>query len=667
MKRKILSTLANLITSSLIAGELTPREVLFKKPACMAIKISPNAERLAYVGSDREGTMNLFVTSSLSLDNAQQMTHFAEPAIKGFYWLPDNKHVLLLKDTNGTGQFRLYSINLDSKEANDLTAEYKSINAKVFYVSQTECKAVIGINNRNPKFHDLYLLDLEKGSLSQMYQNDQFINFVFDSNLNLVVKVRMNEDCSLTLLNKENAILFDLSAEDAFHTECLKFDHQEMALYLLDNRGCNTTQLKKICIDTGLEEILGQNPLSDITDVYFENDKPVLYSTYYTHQEWHPLNNALQSDISFLTAQMGPNFEILDQSRDSNTWILKNNIPDQGIEFWLYSRSKKKLSLLFSYPGIENLAKMHSLVIPSQDGLNLVSYLTLPKEMDQGGTPKKPLPLVVFPHGGPFKLRDYYKYSPYHQWLANRGYAVLSVNFRLSSGFGKDFVNAGNGQWGRKAHRDVIDAVNWCIDAKIADKSKIAILGGSYGGYEALAGLTFTPEVFACAVAICGPSNLKTVLNTVPFYWEFPTAPLSDKMMYFTKNAFIKSMGGNPDNENEIPYLQSCSPLNYVDQIQRPLLLVHGMNDPIVAVSESDQIFEKMKQKNLPVTYISFPDEGHHIMKTDNVMCYLAHAEWLLAQFLGGRYESISQDQIRSSSAIIRSHSMSPEKASLHP
>ncbi|MCI0381925.1 MAG: prolyl oligopeptidase family serine peptidase [Chlamydiae bacterium] len=628
----------------------------------MAIKISPDGHRLAYVGADRNGTMNVYLTSGLSLAEFQQITDFKEPEIKGFYWLHKN-NIILLKDANGTGQFRLYSVALNSGKIKDLTAEYKEINAKVFQVNSTEAKAIIGINNRNPMFHDLYLLDCKNNSLSKIYQNDQFINFVFDSSLNLVIKIKMNEDSSITLLDKENDVLFNISAEDAFHTECLRFNEHENALYLLDNRNCNTTQLKKIIFnETHTEILLGEDQLSDILDVHFENNKPVAYSTYFMHQKWHPLNDKIKSDLDYLSIQIGKNFEIFDQSSDDQSWILKNSIPDQGIEFWLYNRPTKRLALLYSYPEIKNLAKMYALLIPSSDGLNLVSYLTLPKDMDQGGKPKKPLPLVVVPHGGPFKVRDIYEYSLDHQWLSNRGYAVLSVNFRLSSGFGKKFVNAGNGQWGKRAHQDILDAVKWCINAKIAKKDKIAVFGGSYGGYEALASLTFSPEVFACAVAICGPSNLKTVLDKVPFYWEFPISTLSDKMMYFTKNAFIKSMGGNPNDENEIPYLHSCSPLNHVDKIQKPLLLVHGVNDPIVAASESDQIFEKMQQKELPVTYISFPDEGHGITKFDNMMCYLAYSEWLLAQFLGGTYEPLSEKEVQSSSAVIRSHGMIPKE-----
>ncbi|HSX26917.1 MAG TPA: alpha/beta fold hydrolase [Chlamydiales bacterium] len=640
---------------------LIPREELFQKPPCMAIKISPDGKRLAYVGSDREGTMNIHVSSGHSLEGAEQVTDFKEPEIRSFYWLPDQQHILLLKDKNGTGQYRLYLVDLISKKMEDLTASYENVNAKIFRVSATENKAIIGLNVRDPRFHDIYAYDLSKNSLTLVYKNEGFINFLFDDDLNIVLKVGMNEDSSQTVMDKNDDVLFHLSAEDAFHTECLKFNPTENALYLIDNRNCDTTQLKKIDLGSKKEVVLGHDLRSDILDVYFEENRPIAYSTYYTHQEWHPLNNKMKSAIQYLTSKLGANFKIIDQSQNGQWWILKNSVPDRGVEFWIYNYSRRILKLLYS-PKDRPLAKMYPLVIPSQDGYKLVSYLTLPRDMDGGGKPKQPLPLVVVPHGGPFKARDYYDYAAIHQWLANRGYAVLSVNFRLSSGFGKGFVNAGNGQWGKKAHQDLVDAVDWCIDSKIAIKEKVAILGGSYGGHAALSGLTFTPDVFACAVAICGPSNLKTVLDRVPFYWEIcpASAPFS-KLLFFTKNAFIKSMGGDPDKESDVPYLQSCSPLNYVDNIKKPLLLVHGANDPIVAASESQQIFAKMEQKKLPVIYLSYPDEGHGLLRIKNLLCFLGHAEWFLSQYLGGSYEPLSQTDLQASSAVIQSRSMPHE------
>lgn len=661
--KRLLTGILQLLSCSLFSEELIPREKLFEGGSCLAMKVSPDAKKIAYVGVERDGTMNLFVSPSLSMEQAKKATAFKEPEIRGFHWLPDSQHILLLKDKDGTAQFRLYLLEINTLNIQDLTAAYESISAKVFCVSARENRAIIGINNRNPKFHDLYLLDASSKTLTKLYENDQFINFVFDDALDLRMKVRINDDCSLSLINEQDELLFNISAEDAFHTECLKVCSKENALYLLDSRSSDTTQLKKVFLgETRREILLGHDPESDITDVYFEGNEPVAYTSTFTHQRWHPLNNTIQKDIDFLISKIGVNFKIAHQSRDSSVWVLRNSVPERGVEFWLYKRSDKQLELLVDPENIGGLSKMYPLMIPSSDGLELVSYLTLPKQFDRGGKPEKPLPLILIPHGGPFKLRDSYGFSSDHQWLANRGYAVLSVNFRSSSGFGKKFVNAGNGQWGKRAHQDLLDAAEWCIRQGIAATGKIAIYGGSYGGYAALAGLTFSPEAFACTVAICGPSNLKTVLDKVPFYWEFPLTPLSDKTVSFTKNAFVISCGGNPDHPEGIAYLHSCSPLNYIDRIQKPLLLIHGANDPIVAASESDQIFEKMEQNELPILYLSFPDEGHGIKKSSNAICYLAYSEWFLAQILGGKYEPLSEEELRASSVIIKSYGIDSQR-----
>lgn len=293
------------------------------------------------------------------------------------------------------------------------------------------------------------------------------------------------------------------------------------------------------------------------------------------------------------------------------------------------------------------------MIVSARDGQKLICYYTLPKEVDKGGYVDRSIPLVVVPHGGPFKVRDKFQFNRNHQWLASCGYAVLSVNFRLSSGFGKAFVNAGNGEWGGKAHLDVIDAVEACIAQGIAERGKLAVFGGSYGGYESLACLTSTPDCFTCCVAISAPSNLKTVLDNVPKFWEFTSSPLSDKLVFFTKQAFITSMGGNPDDPKGFQYLQKCSPLNYLDGIKAPLLLVHGKNDHVVAEKESEQIYNSMKASNKKVTYILFPDEGHRFAKFANEMMYLDHAERFLSQHLGGGYRPVDPSILAGSSAQI--------------
>ncbi len=305
------------------------------------------------------------------------------------------------------------------------------------------------------------------------------------------------------------------------------------------------------------------------------------------------------------------------------------------MKYYRYERGSKQAKYLFSnrkdLDGLP-LVKMHPVVIKSRDGLDLVSYLSLPKNTDPGdkGRPSQPLPMVLDVHGGPW-ARDDWGYNPVHQMLANRGYAVLSVNFRGSTGFGKSFINAGNREWAGKMHDDLLDAVNWSIEQKIADPKQIAIMGGSYGGYATLVGLTFTPDVFACGVDIVGPSNIITLLNTIPPYWQPAIQMFKDRVGDHT----------TPEGKK---FLDDRSPLTHVGKIVKPLLIAQGANDPRVKQSEADQIVKAMQDKRIPVTYVLYPDEGHGFARPENRMSFNAVTEAFLAQHLGGRYEPIGND-----------------------
>ncbi len=524
-----------------------------------------------------------------------------------------------------------------------------SEKAKVIQISSEVNSAVIGINDRNPYFQDLYLLDLDSGKTTLLFQNDTFAKFILSDNLDLILKMRINDDGSWTIFTNDDQIFMELTSEEAFQTEFLSYNEDKKAVYLLDNRFTNTNQLIMKSL-TGEEKVLGIQPDSDVDDLIFIEGTPKAYASYYTQKKWHVLDPSVKEDIDFLEKAI-PNFDMINGTKD--VWILSNSIPDQGGGLWLYERKDRKLTALHSEVKNPGFSKMYSMVIESRDGQKLVCYYTLPKEVDSGGYVEKPIPLVAFPHGGPFKVRDRFEFNPFHQWLSSLGYAVLSVNFRLSSGFGKAFVNAGNGEWGGKAHLDVIDAVESCIAKGITERGKLAVFGGSYGGYESLSCLTFTPDYFNCCIAVCGPSNLKTVLDNVPKFWEFTSKPLSDRTMFFTKKAFITSMGGDPDKPEGIAYLEKCSPLNYLDNIKVPLLLMHGKNDHVVQEKESEQIYRSMRKNNKEVTYILFPDEGHRFAKFPNRMMEFDSIERFLSQHLGGKYTPISQDMREKSSAIV--------------
>lgn len=606
------------------------KENLFRTPDFISAKISPDGKLIAVIGADESGIANLSVGN-------QKISNFKTPEIIQFFWAADSKKVLLLKDENGTGQLSLHGFNVESKEHHAYTEQFPGVNAKVVKLSPSENKAVVGLNHRNPLFHDLFVLDLNSGEFTLLFQNDAYAQFLVSDELKVILKMKINEDGSWTVFLRDDVVFLNLTAEEAFQTEFLAFNSSKKMVYFLDNRLSDTSQLTQKSIESPYQErILGGQEVSDVDEVIFTQGKPRAYASYNTQKKWHILDSEIELDIDFLTKNAGCNFEIVSQDREGKTWIVSNSIPDKGVFFWAYEKDAHVLRQI-SPSHAEEYAKMYEMIATSRDGKELVCYYTLPKEYDRGGYVETAIPLVIVPHGGPFKVRNKYEFDPYHQWLASLGYAVLSVNFRLSSGFGKAFVNAGNGQWGGKAHLDVIDAVEASIAKGLTERGKLAILGASYGGYESLAALTFTPDYFTCCVAICGPSNLKTVLGSVPEFWEFTSKPLSDHMMFFTKQAFITSMGGNPNDEEGARYLEKCSPLNHLDQIKVPLLLVHGKNDHVVAENESRQIYESMKKSAKQVTYMLFPNEGHRFANFANKMLYLSQAELFLSKYLHGK------------------------------
>ncbi len=355
----------------------------------------------------------------------------------------------------------------------------------------------------------------------------------------------------------------------------------------------------------------------------------------YLKPEISLIDKSLQKDVALLSKELGDGFVVTSRTLDNGTWIIATDDALAPASSHIYERKAGKITKLFdTRPALlkSPLVPMQSLELKARDGLTLVSYLSLPPGSDANGDgiPDAPVPMVLNVHGGPWG-RDAYGFDNEHQWLANRGYAVLAVNFRASTGFGKSFVNAGNREWGAKMHDDLLDAVKWAVDNKITTADKVAIYGGSYGGYATLAGLTFTPDVFACGVDIVGPSNLETLLASIPAYWK----------TFFEE---LASRVGDPRTEEGKKLLADRSPLTHVSAIKKPLLIGQGANDPRVKQAESDQIVKAMKDKNIPVTYVLYPDEGHGFARPANRTSFYAVAEGFLAQCLGGRYEPVGND-----------------------
>jgi len=631
--------------------ELIPRDALFGNPERAVVQISPDGKYLSWV-APVDGVMNVWVAPANDPSAARAVTDDKARGIRNYFWSYRPDTLLYLRDTGGDEDFHLYAVDLATNQARDLTPFAKT-TAQVVGVSPTQPDSIlVGMNDRDAKWHDLYRVDLASGNRSLVEKNTQQIASYFaDGDYNLRFAARSRPDGGLDILRRagkgwEQAD--DVPFEDVLTTNVLGLTHDGSTLYLADSRNRNTAAVYAVDSASGERRLLAEDARADIGGGLADPRTGELQavSVDYLRNEWKPVGDALAADLKVLEGigpgEVGVNARTLDDS----TWIVTYSAAESPVVYYRYDRTpgaEGRLTKLFSArPALEGkpLVPQWPLELKSRDGLTLPSYLTLPAQADPDGDGKAdtPVPLVLLVHGGPW-ARDGYGYSSWNQWLANRGYAVLLVNYRGSTGFGKEFTNAGDGEWAGKMHDDLVDAVNWAVEQRITTPDKVAIMGGSYGGYATLVGLTFTPDTFACGVDIVGPSNLATLLSTVPPYWASFFEQLARRM-------------GDPRTEEGRAWLAERSPLTRADQITRPLLIGQGANDPRVKQAESDQIVEAMQAKNIPVTYVLFPDEGHGFARPENNKAFNAIAENFLARCLGGRAQPIGEDLAGSSATV---------------
>jgi dipeptidyl aminopeptidase/acylaminoacyl peptidase len=500
---------------------------------------------------------------------------------------------------------------------------------------------LIGLNDRNPQLHDVYRINIVTGTRGLVQQNDGFAGFLTDENFNVRFALRLTSDGGSEMLRLtetghwERFIKVDM--EDTLTTSPIGFDKTGSVMYLVDSRGRNTAALTSLNLDTRELTLIAEDDRADVSDTMAHPTEKTLQAVSFTYlrKEWQTLDPSIAPDLDYLRTVADGDIEVTSRTLDDRHWIVAYLLDNGPVRYYHYDREQKDARFLFTNrKALEGLplARMHPVSIKSRDNRDLVSYYTLPLDSDQeeDGHPDHPLPAVLLVHGGPWH-RDDWGYNPLHQLLANRGYAVLSVNFRGSTGLGKDFINAANLEWGGKMHDDLIDTVQWAIEQGMADPERVAIMGGSYGGYATLVGMTFTPDIFACGVDIVGPSNLFTLINSIPPYWQ-PQIEL-----------WATRVGDHRTEEGQA-LLNERSPLSYVDQIRRPLLIGQGANDPRVKQSESDQIVQAMQAKGIPVTYVLYPDEGHGFARPENNLSFFAAAEAFLSKCLGGRHEPVGED-----------------------
>ena len=637
------------MTEATEAAPLIPRDALFGNPSRAQGRISPDGKWLSWLAPHND-VLNIWLAPAGDPHAARPVTNATDRPIRQHFWAPDSKSLGYIQDKGGDENFLLYGIDVATGEERTLTPFE---NTRVQVVGSSEAirdKILVGLNNRNPQFHDVHLLDLNTGELTLVLENNGYAGFMADDTLTVRMAMRQNAEGGTDYFNVVDNVVEEepftsTEMEDSLTTNPAGYTNDGSILYWLDSRGRNTAALYAQDTATGERTLIAENDKADIGGTIRDPKTGVVeaYSVNYLKNEWTATDPDLKAALDWLDERLDGEFGISSRTEDDRTWIVWNDPLVAPTKTYIFDRDAETLTEFYTTrPELEGapLQPMHPIEITSRDGLTLPSYLTLPpgSDADGDGLPEKAVPMVLLVHGGPW-ARDDYGFNSIHQMLANRGYAVLSTNFRGSTGFGKDFLNAANLQWGLKMHDDLIDATDWAIENGITGEDQVAIMGGSYGGYATLAGLTFTPEKFACGVDIVGPSNLETLLSTIPPYW----APLVK--IFHTRM-------GDPNTEEGLALLKAASPLYKADKIVKPLLIAQGANDPRVKQAESDQIVSAMKEAGIPVTYVLYPDEGHGFAKPDNNKAFFAIAENFLSECLGGRAEPLG-DVLEPSTAEI--------------
>ncbi|KAL9183119.1 hypothetical protein ACHAXT_004906 [Thalassiosira profunda] len=644
------------------SDELIPREILFGNPENVSPLLSPDGKHLAYLAPSPDGVMNVFIrdlvhyeASGLTNGEARKfdrmITNEPKRAIRSVAWAYDSRTILYMNDKGGDENFHLFAVNAvgtngtDVPPVRDLTPGENVKAQNIFTNYRYPDQILVGTNERDSKCFDMYRVFLATGEkfVDTINPGDVIGWKTEDESFEIrAATVRNSEDSSTTVRVRFSADLVEGSQDDTEWRDVFHFPYGEeggllnfcadggKTGYLTSSLGRETTALLKVDLKTGetLEEIYS-NEKCNVGGVTLEKDTKELraLTINYARTERVFFDEELEKDYEFLKSTCpNPNAEIgvASRSLDETKWVAMYLQSDGPTEYVIYDKTEQTVTPLFvSNPKLlpYTFSPMEDVRIPAHDGLELVGYLT--RAVTEG-----PSPMILLVHGGPW-ARDYWGFNSRAQWFANRGYATLQVNFRGSTGYGKTFLHKGDKQWGvGDMQHDLTSAVDWAVEQGIADKDNVCIYGGSYGGYACLAGLTFTPDVYKCGVDIVGPSNIKTLLDSIPDYW----APL--------RNGMLLKIG---DVDGDEEFNKKISPLFHVDNIKAPLLIGQGANDPRVKQAEADQIAFLMQKKNIPVEYVPFPDEGHGFARPENRVDFNGRAELFLAKHLGGRAEEFAE------------------------
>lgn len=622
------------------APPLIDRDLFFGDPEIAGGQISPDGAFIAFI-KPFKGTRNIWVKRTADpFSSAKPITADTARPIRTYFWSRDGKFILFVQDKGGDENFNVYAVNpADSPPsgqevptARNLT-DMKAVRAIIYAVPRSEPDAIyVGVNDRDAAWHDLYKVKISTGERTLVRKNTERItSWVFDLKDQLRLTTRAAENGDTEVLRVDDKGFSKVYSCGVFET-CgpVRYHKDDQRTYFITNKGNNLDLIQLVLFNptTGKEELVESDPLKRVDfggPTFSEVSDELIATSYYDERQriyWKDKN--FEADYKLLQKKL-PQKEIgfASSTKDEKLWLVAAYSDTDPGEVHLFDRTTKKLTLQYRLReklNRDHLAPMKAVKYPSSDGLEIPSYLTLPK-----GVEAKNLPAIIVPHGGPWG-RDVWGYNSMAQFLANRGYAVLQPNFRASTGYGKKFLDAGNGEWGQKMQDDVTWGAKYLIAQGIADPKRVGIMGGSYGGYATLAGVTFTPDTYAAAVSIVGPSNLITLLESIPPYWEQ------------IRTLFHRRMG-DPNTPEGRAQLERQSPLNSAQKIKTPLLVIQGANDPRVNKRESDQIVIALRDRGFPVEYLVAPDEGHGFARPVNNMAMFATAEKFLAKHLGGRYQ----------------------------
>jgi dipeptidyl aminopeptidase/acylaminoacyl peptidase len=630
---------------------LIPRDTLLGNPERANPHIAPDGKRLAWLAPDEHEILQVWV-QTVGRHDARVVTADQSRGIQYYGWAFDSKTILYAQDAAGDENFHLFAVDLDSHNVRDLTP-WQGVRSEVVASSpKFPGRILVALNLRDRKLMDVYRIDLRTGAVELDTQNPGDVaGWLADDDLIVRAATVTMPDGGTELRIRDRAAgpwrtLMKAAMED--NLAALDFSQDGRSIFLSSSIGTDTARLVRHEIASGHETVIAHSDDADLSDAMIQPTRHVVQAAAFDpgRMHWTVVDPSVQADFEAIAKIATGDFTVVDRDLADQTWLVSFVSDRAPARCYSWDRAARKATFLFStQPKLDDapLAAMKPVEFAARDGMKINGYLTLPL-----GAPPRNLPLVLVVHGGPW-ARDSWGFNPYIQLLANRGYGVLQINFRGSTGFGKKYLHAGDRQWGLEMQTDLSDGVKWAVDQGIADPKRVAIFGGSYGGYAALAGAAFTPDLYRCAVDECGPSNLFTLLESFPPYWEVA------RSIFFTRV-------GNPGDPKDKQLLTAASPLFSAGKIKIPMLIGQGANDPRVKQAEAEQIADAIAKHRASAVYVLYTDEGHGFVRPENRLDFTARMEKFLADNLGGRYEPMKGDRIPGSTAKLRVVGASPLK-----